>query len=140
MGPPNFLAVPFPLYHFSLAERFTRAKPARTVRGPCIATPHSVPLGQRTRGCNGRQEGCECGYYHLHRYLNNSIRLHNSSLPISSLNRLNQVLHRHRCCHLRCCHHPWFHRFRHHSCHSCHSCSTHYRRYHRHHSWFHHSP
>ena len=23
MGPPNFLAVPFPLYHFSLAERFT---------------------------------------------------------------------------------------------------------------------
>ena len=31
-----------------------------------------------TRGrCDGRQEGCESGYYHLHRYLNNSIRLHN---------------------------------------------------------------
>ena len=30
-----------------------------------------------TRGrCDGRQEGCESGYYDLHRYLNNSIRLH----------------------------------------------------------------
>ena len=49
----------------------------RLVHVPYIATPHSVPLGQRTRGCDGRQEGCESGYYHLHRYLNNSIRLHN---------------------------------------------------------------
>jgi hypothetical protein len=33
-----------------------------------------------TRGrCDGRQEGCEGGYYNLHRYLNNSVRLHNSS-------------------------------------------------------------
>ena len=31
------------------------------VRVPYIATPHSVPLGQRTRGCDGRQEGCESG-------------------------------------------------------------------------------
>ena len=30
----------------------------------------------RGRG-NGREEGCESGYYHLHRYLNNTIRLHN---------------------------------------------------------------
>ena len=90
------------LFSFPLTERLVRA--------PYIATPHSVPLGQRTRGCDGRQEGCESGYYYLHRYLNNTIRLHNSSLPISSSNRLNQGLHRHhRCCRHRCCHHsPWF--------------------------------
>ena len=36
-------------------------------------------VAHATCGRNGRQEGCECGYYHLHRYLNNPL-LHNSSL------------------------------------------------------------
>ena len=35
-------------------------------------------MSHTTRGCDGRQEGCESGYYHLHRYLNNTIRLHTS--------------------------------------------------------------
>ena len=34
-------------------------------------------VSHTTRGCDGCQEGCESGYYHLHRYLNNTIRLHN---------------------------------------------------------------
>ena len=25
------------------------------------------------RGCDGREEGCECGYYYLHRNLNDSL-------------------------------------------------------------------
>ena len=27
-------------------------------------------VAHAARGSNGRQEGCECGYYHLHRNLN----------------------------------------------------------------------
>ena len=80
-------------------------------------------MSHTTRGCDGRQEGCESGYYHLHRYLNNTIRLHNfhfskfldlkvkatkvdykvqrlSSAP--SCHRLSCLRCRHRCC----CHHP----------------------------------
>ena len=37
-------------------------------------------MSHTTGRCDGRQEGRESGYYHLHRYLNNSIRLHNSQL------------------------------------------------------------
>ena len=41
----------------------------------CSESDRSV---SHTRGRgNGREEGCESGYYHLHRYLNNTIRLHN---------------------------------------------------------------
>ena len=76
-------------------------------------------MSHTTRGCDGRQEGCESGYYHLHRYLNNTIRLHNfhfskfldlkvkatkvdykvqrlSSAP--SCHRLSCLRCRHRCC------------------------------------------
>ena len=38
--------------HYSLASRLARS--AKTVRDPCIATPHS-DLGQRTRSQNGPQ-------------------------------------------------------------------------------------
>ena len=34
-------------------------------------------MSQTTGRGDGRQEGCESGYYDLHRYLNNTIRLHN---------------------------------------------------------------
>jgi len=34
------------------------------------------PVAKATRGCDGRQEGCECGYYHLHRNLNNALFIH----------------------------------------------------------------
>ena len=37
----------------------------------------SVP--HATRGRDGRQEGCECGYYNLHRNLNETL-LHDYSL------------------------------------------------------------
>ena len=40
-------------------------------------------VAHATRGRDGRQEGRECGYYHLHRYLNNSL-LHSGS-KISNL-------------------------------------------------------
>ena len=33
-------------------------------------------VAHAARGRDGRQEGRECGYYHLHRHLNNPIRLH----------------------------------------------------------------
>ena len=38
------------------------------------ATAHTA------RGCDGRQEGRECGYYHLHRNLNDFSLFHDSSL------------------------------------------------------------
>ena len=59
-------------------------------------------VAHATRGGDGRQEGCECGYYDLHRNLNKTF-LHDSSLFIlhSSL-RLNRR-HRHRRC--RALHH-----------------------------------
>ena len=37
---------------------------------------HDRPLSHATRSRDGRQEGRESGYYNLHRYLNNAIRLH----------------------------------------------------------------
>jgi hypothetical protein len=44
---------------------------------PLITRVALVHATGRAQCC---QEGCESGYYHLHRYLNNSIRLHNSQL------------------------------------------------------------
>ncbi len=35
-------------------------------------------VSRATGGCDGRQEGRERGYYHLHRYLNESFLSHNS--------------------------------------------------------------
>ena len=67
-------------------------------------------MSHATRGCDGRQEGCESGYYHLHRYLNNTIRLHNfhcSLFKVQSskfkVQRLSFVPSRHHRC---CCYHP----------------------------------
>ena len=37
------------------------------------------PVTHATRGRDGRQKGCERGYYHLYRHLNNPL-LHTSSL------------------------------------------------------------
>ena len=34
------------------------------------------PVAHATRGCQCRQECCECGYYHLHPNLNQSSLLH----------------------------------------------------------------
>ena len=51
-------------------SRLPNRKPAFLLEG---AVAHAA------RGRNGRQEGCERGYYHLHRNLNNPL-LHNSSL------------------------------------------------------------
>ena len=45
-------------------------------------------MSHTTRGCDGRQEGCESGYYHLHRYLNNTIRLHKLHLTSDIFHRL----------------------------------------------------
>jgi len=38
------------------------------------------PVSHATGGCDGRQEGCERGYYHLHRNLNETLLLHHSFL------------------------------------------------------------
>ena len=40
-------------------------------------------VARATRGRDGRQEGCERGYYHLHRNLNETLLLHHLSLLIS---------------------------------------------------------
>ena len=37
---------------------------------------HYRSVTHTARGRDGRQEGRECGYYHLHRYLNQSCLLH----------------------------------------------------------------
>ena len=35
------------------------------------------------RGRDGRQEGRECGYYHLHRHLNDLALFHNDQILVS---------------------------------------------------------
>ena len=49
-------------------------------------------MSHTTRGCDGCQEGCESGYYHLHRYLNNTIRLHNFQSSKFKVSILPQVV------------------------------------------------
>ena len=126
MRPPNFGS---PISYFLPLPSYIGIGPCPIHEVVVTAVRKAVRAVKSTKSlCTFRSES-----YHLHCNLNQSILLHNSSSLISSSNRLNQVLHRHRCCHhpccrLRCCHH---------SCHSCHSCSTHYHRSHRHHSpWF----
>ena len=51
-------------------------------------------MSHTTRGGDGRQEGCESGYYHLHRYLNNTIRLHKLHLTSSILHLTSYIIHR----------------------------------------------
>ena len=41
-------------------------------------------VAHTTRGRDGRQEGRECGYYHLHRNLNNSL-LHSGSFSLFTI-------------------------------------------------------
>ena len=62
-------------------------------------------MSHTTRSCDGRQEGCESGYYHLHRYLNNTIRLHNvhCSLFTVHYSLFSSVPSRHHRC---CCYRP----------------------------------
>ena len=48
------------------------------------------PVTHATRGRDGREEGRECGYYHLHRNLNNSLlhikqSMFNGIFPLTSL-------------------------------------------------------
>ena len=42
------------------------------------------PVAHATGRRDGRQEGCECGYYHLHRNLNQASLFHDSSLFIQT--------------------------------------------------------
>ncbi len=42
-----------------------------------IFSEYDWPSSHATRGRDGRQKGRECGYYHLHRYLNDFL-LHDS--------------------------------------------------------------
>ena len=64
------------------------------------------------RGGEGRQEGGECGYYHLHRNLNQALLLHCQSFSLVFVSvcclwaTLPRCRHQGRwgswCCHLRC--------------------------------------
>jgi len=58
-----------------LADKLDDAKNGLT---SCDASPFSLEgaVAHAARGRDGRQEGRECGYYNLHRYLNNAL-LHN---------------------------------------------------------------
>ena len=47
----------------------------------CLCSADGAPA-HATRGGDGRQEGRERGYYHLHRNLNNTLFPHNHSLLI----------------------------------------------------------
>ena len=60
---------------------------------PVISLECQWAVTHATRGRDGRQEGRECGYYHLHRHLNNPIRLHNSSLFLRSFSNGAGVTH-----------------------------------------------
>jgi len=43
---------------------------------PFYLLKHYRSVTHATGRCNGRQKRCERGYYHLHRNLNKSVRLH----------------------------------------------------------------
>ena len=61
-------------------EGLAALKVCQSIRQFSAIRPHPSErdrtLSHATRGCDGRQEGRESGYYNLHRYLNNAIRLH----------------------------------------------------------------
>ena len=94
---------------FSLAKRFTLHYSLFTSEAFHYSLRSKSDWSMsHTRGCgDGRQEGCESGYYDLHRYLNNSIRLHNFHFSLFTVHYslFSSVPGRHcRSC-LRC--HHW---------------------------------
>ncbi len=46
---------------------------------PFSCLEHNWSVAHAARGCDGRQKGRECGYYNLHRNLNETL-LHDYSL------------------------------------------------------------
>ena len=82
--------------------------PEHKKEGPTTVSPSLVSewaSAHTARRCDGREEGCECGYYDLHRNLNNVVLLHHSVLPFSwCRQRRRRRGYHHRRFRLRCHH------------------------------------